>query len=100
MSFSSSPDENWSFAAMRHSAYIACNPSTGGIQDNGEITMNQLNIASEAQNQFAHEWSGKAKSFFFPPGWLGFKKFFSGYQGTREQVTARLARPDSFICLP
>jgi len=62
--------------------------------------MNHLNIASEVQNQFVQEWPGKAKSFFFPLGWMGFKMFFSGYQGTREEVNARLARPDSFICLP
>lgn len=62
--------------------------------------MNQLNIANATQNQFAQEWFGKAKNVFFPSGWMGFKPFFSGYQGTREQVTARLAVPDTFNCLP
>lgn len=57
-------------------------------------------IASEAQNQCAQEWSGKVKSFFFPPGWMGFKKFFLGYQGTKEDVKAFFAKPDSFISLP
>ena len=78
---------------------LRASPHQGVIQIKGEIIMNQLNIASAAQNQFAIERSGKAKSFFFPSGWMGFKQFFLGYQGTREQVTARLAQPDAYICL-